>query len=52
VESTGAPGGDDGLDKPMASLAASSRLFAALSVSVNVADEFTPYTLRHFTSFP
>jgi hypothetical protein len=51
VESKGAPGGDDGLDKPVASFAVSSKFLAASSVSVNVADEFTPYTLRHLTSF-
>jgi hypothetical protein len=47
VESIGAPGGDDGLDKPVALFAAPGKSVAALSVSVNVADEFTSYTLRH-----
>jgi hypothetical protein len=44
MESIAAPGGDDGLERPVVSFAAPGKSLAALTVSVNVADEFTSYT--------
>jgi hypothetical protein len=52
VESTGLPGGEVGLERVVASVAASSKAFAAASVSVNVAEGFTTYKLRHSNSLP